>query len=105
MSAAETALRSVERAEKIYKKQHGRYGTLQELAAAGLITGNLSKGMGDGYRFEVRLKDVSYEAHALPDKSVDKYLPAFLLEESGVMHISALEDSEAKVDDPSPSER
>ena len=105
MSGAEGSLRKIEKSEKIYKAKNGRYGTLQELAATGLVTGNLSKGVGDGYRYDVRVKDDSYEARAVPDKSVDEKLPAYLLDQSGVMHMSELEATEANVNDPSPSEK
>jgi len=105
MSFAEGALRKVERAENEYKARNGRYGSMRELSDAGLINGSLAKGVGDGYRYEIRLKDDSYQAHALPDKSVDHKLPAYLIDETGVMHVSELEASEATVNDPSPSEK
>jgi hypothetical protein len=97
MSMAEGNLRKIERAEKEYKLPNARYGSLRELADAGLLK-------GDGYRYEIRLKDQSYQAHALPDKSVDPILPAFLIDETGVMHMSEFEASEATVNDPSPTE-
>jgi ribosomal protein L6P/L9E len=98
-------LRKIERAENEYKSKNGRYGTLRELSDTGLISGSLAKGVGDGYRYKIRLKGDSYQAHALPDKTVDHNLPAFLIDESGVMHMSPLEVTEATVNDPSPSEK
>ena len=105
MSVADGSLRKIEKAEGSYKAKNGRYGTLQELSATGLVTGDLSKGVGDGYRYEIRLKENAYEARAVPDKSVDQKLPAFLINQSGVMHMSALEATEANINDPSPSEK
>ena len=105
MAAAEASLRKIEKAEKEYKAKRGHYSTLQELAREAYLTGKLSKGLGDGYRYEVNLKDKSYQARAVPDKSVDAKLPAFLLEESGVMHMSELDKTEANLNDPAPSEK
>jgi len=105
MSMAGGNLRKIERAENEYKIANGSYGSLRELADAGLLSGSLAKGEGDGYRYEIRLKDKSYQAHALPDKSVDPRLPAYLIDETGVMHISEFEAREATVSDPSPSEK
>jgi hypothetical protein len=82
---AKASLREIEIAESSYKSAKGRYGTLPELAAAGLITGDMAQGKGDAYRYEVRLKGESYEARAIPDKAVDKELPAYYLDASGVL--------------------
>src|SRR5437016_5600067 len=72
---AKASLRKIESAESAFRAANGRYGKLEELAAAGLITANLAKGVDDGYRFEVRIKGNSYEALAIPNKSIDKELP------------------------------
>src|SRR5215813_7266773 len=105
MAAAETSLRKIEEAERNHKDKTGKYGTLQELSAAGYLSGNLSKGFGDAYCYEIKVKDHSYEAHALPDKSVDDLLPAFLIDQSGTMHVSPIEAREATIRDPIPSEK
>jgi type II secretory pathway pseudopilin PulG len=49
----------------------GRYGTLQELAAAGLIDAKIVNGVQHRYVFEVKTDGESYEAMATPVKDDD----------------------------------
>lgn len=45
-----------------------RYGTLEELAAAGLLESALIDATDYGYRFQIRVRDDAYEAVAIPLK-------------------------------------
>lgn len=49
----------------------GRYGTLQELATAGLIDATIVNGVQHRYAFEVKTDGASYEAMATPMKDDD----------------------------------
>lgn len=99
VAKAKAYLRKLESAETAFRAKNGRFGSFEELAAAGEITGELAKGVADGYRFEVRVKNNSYEALAIPKKSIDKDLPAYFLDQSGVLRQNH-KDTEATVNDP-----
>ena len=68
-TAAFRTLLALHEAEKQFRDQSEghRYGTIEELGAAGLIDAELSQGRGGGYRFEVVLQAGGYEAHATPE--------------------------------------
>jgi type II secretory pathway pseudopilin PulG len=57
----------------------GRYGTLQELANAGLIDEKLSRGVMFNYVFEVKPDSSSYEVLATPKKDEDTSGRSFYL--------------------------
>jgi hypothetical protein len=97
--SAKASLRKLEGAERAFKAANGRYAKLEELAAAKQITGNLATGVDDCYRFEIRVEGDSYEALAIPDRSVDKNLVAYFLDQSGVLRQNS-ENTEANVTDP-----
>ena len=71
--SAIATLRSLAAAEANYQDMAGpgKYGTLQELAAAGMIDPKLSGGVKNNYRFEVRTNGAAYEALATPLKDND----------------------------------
>ena len=95
---AVTSLRSIRAAQLSFKstKGVGKYGTLDELAAAKLIDPTLASGIKNGYRFEVRVKNGSFEAVAVPLK--DKYW-SFYLDESGVIRGTVKDGAEANASD------
>lgn len=100
MIDAKASLRKIEAAQKTYKASHESYATLQQLASVGLITGDLAKGVGDGYRYEISVNGSSYEAKAVPVPPMNSNLPAYLLDGSGVIHQSDLGETEVTVSDP-----
>lgn len=65
---AVSSMRRIREAENIFKagKSIGRYGTLEELANAGLIDAALASGTHNGYRFNVTIAENSYKATAVP---------------------------------------
>jgi hypothetical protein len=99
---AKDSLRKIESAERRYQSIHGKYGNLDQLGSEGLISTDLSKGAGDGYRFELRLNERGFAALAIPLKSMDSASPAYYLDQTGVLRQS-LRSSEANAnDEPAP---
>jgi hypothetical protein len=83
---AKHSLRTIESAEKQFRLTHGKYATLEQLATDRLISGDLAKGIGGSYRFEIRIKDDGFAALAIPVKSdQDYFLPAYYMDETGVL--------------------
>lgn len=60
-------------AESMYQSSQGagKYGTLQELIAAGLIDATLASGVKNHYVFEIKTDGASFEALATPVKDDD----------------------------------
>lgn len=56
------SLRTISSAEMAYQSNFAKYGTLEELAASGLIDSTLGSGMKNGYRFTVTLDSSNPEA-------------------------------------------
>lgn len=100
MVTAKSSLRKIETAQKAHKRDTGRYGTFQELVSGGLIVGNLSKGVSDGYRYVVRADQNTYEVLAIPEGPGEKNLPAFLLDVGGRIHQSDIGEKDVTVNDP-----
>lgn len=63
-------VRLLANAESIYQSSQGagKYGTLQDLAAAGLIEPKVANGVMNNYVFEIKTDGSSYEALATPAK-------------------------------------
>jgi type II secretory pathway pseudopilin PulG len=55
--AALSSLRMIVKAEEAYLESQGKYGNLQDLAAARLIAPELAGGARSGYRFEIIVRD------------------------------------------------
>ena len=100
MVVAKTSLRKIEAAQKSFRASKGNYATLPQLASAGLINGDLSRGISDAYRYEIKLNVNSYEVVAVPVPTTGTPLPAYLLDGAGVIHHSDLGEAEVTVDDP-----
>lgn len=64
-------VRTLAGAESTYQSVAGKYGTLQELASAGLIDATLARGVKNHYIFEIKTTGASYEALATPVKDND----------------------------------
>ena len=65
LCAYETLLQ-IQRGETIFQQRNRRYGTMDELAQAGLHTTPHDGGVSHGYRFELRVSDSSYTVSARP---------------------------------------
>lgn len=71
--SAISCLKTIANAESVYVSTTGagKYGTLNELAAAGLIDQTLANGVKNNYVFEIRTNGASFEAFATPVKDRD----------------------------------
>jgi hypothetical protein len=105
--AAIESIKSIRAAQQKFREIHvgGRYGSLKELADAGLIDQSLSDGRDRGYRFEIRLKDDSYSAVAVPEvfgESAYKGTGGISLyvDETGVIRWDTGKGHEATLNDP-----
>ena len=82
---AEATVKEIRSAEAAFKKTNGRYGTLDELAAAGLIDSSLRGGAKSGYRFHIDAEKESYRATATSTEHEEHGSWSFYLDESGVV--------------------
>jgi type II secretory pathway pseudopilin PulG len=75
------SLHVLSNAEEVFQSTtgNGRYGTLQELAAEGLLDESLSRGMKYQYLFEVRAEGSYYEVLATPSRTADTGSRSFYL--------------------------
>jgi len=106
-SSAFSSLLVVHKAEADFRSRSGRYGSLGELADAGVVESDLACGSKDGYRFEVVAKSDSFEATATPLIYRDRMWRlkgtgkrSFYVSELGVMHESDKKGDKANADDP-----
>jgi hypothetical protein len=84
-SVAKGVLRTVVSAEETFKSTQGdgRYGTLEELIAAGLF--DKSWLQSNGYRLELTASGTRFEAMAVPTEYGKTGLMSFFVDESGVL--------------------
>lgn len=54
-ASAISSIRKIAAAETVYQLNFGKYGTLDELAAQGLLDGSLAHGTRNGYKFTIEL--------------------------------------------------
>ena len=66
-ACTEKRLQSIGAAEARYLEVIGRYGTLEELARAGLIGSDLAAPVKCGYRVELQSEGGTYEITAIPE--------------------------------------
>src|ERR1041384_4074405 len=90
--AAQASLRALHSAEATYQatRGQGKYGTLSDLAAEGLIDTKLASGNRSGYHFEVELTtdNMNYPGFSGvggPMTYVSTGIPSFSIDETGVM--------------------
>lgn len=91
-SSAVSSLRTIASAEAVYQSTRGagRFGTLNELAAEGLIDPKLANGMKNGYRFTVELTtdELNYPGFAVvgvPITYRSTGVRSFYLDHTGVI--------------------
>lgn len=60
------AMRDIRLAQKTFKAERGRYGTLQELASSKLIRAEIGTGKWFGYLYSVEAETEHYRARAVP---------------------------------------
>jgi type II secretory pathway pseudopilin PulG len=80
-------LRTLHSAEATYQATSGagKYGTLQQLAAEGLIDSKLASGAVNTYRLEIKPNGISFDATATPTKESDTGSRSFFINETGVI--------------------
>jgi hypothetical protein len=98
-------MKVIRSAQQACKEAKGRYGTLKELADAGLIKPALSDGRDWGYRFEIRVTGNSYSAVAVPEKyGARRYTGtggiSLYVDETGVIRGEDKGGREANANDP-----
>jgi type II secretory pathway pseudopilin PulG len=54
-ASAISSIRQIESAERVYQLNFGKYATLNELAAQGLLDAKLARGTKNGYKFTIQL--------------------------------------------------
>jgi hypothetical protein len=64
--AAHEAIRQIVVAEKNYRQQFGKYGTLKELEASNLIKKDLAEGIYKGFRYRVVIQAGAFTITAIP---------------------------------------
>jgi hypothetical protein len=85
------AVKDLIRAEQEFKRKPGmgRWGTIQELLDAGIVDRNLTSGVRDGYRFDLRISGESYQITAVPVTPPNDKLAflgtAYFADESGII--------------------
>ena len=82
------SLRMISNAEFTYQSTFAKFGTLQELAASGLIDRNLGSGTKNGYRFAVTLDDSNpeaFEVTGVPETYGSSGTRSFYVDESFVI--------------------
>jgi competence protein ComGC len=98
---AESSLKLIRKAQSVYRLQNeNRFGTLQELHAAGLIDAELASGTKGGYRYDLRAAQDSYTATAVPVEYDVTGSWSFYLDQSGVIRGSPTRGRTAGVNDP-----
>lgn len=100
--SAISALRTLHSAESTFQSTvgNGKYGTLQQLAAEGLIDNTLASGLKNNYRFDVRPNGMSFEATATPSSQADTGSRSFFVNETGVLRGSIKRGIAATAYDP-----
>jgi type II secretory pathway pseudopilin PulG len=100
--AAIRALRTLHSAEMTFQSTagNGKCGTLQQLAAEGLIDNNLASGLKNNYRFDIRPNGMYFEATATPTSQSDVGSRSFFVNESGVLRGSLKRGMAATAYDP-----
>ena len=87
------ALRKISTAETVYQSTRDTYGTLDQLAADGLIDPELASGARHGYRFKITVSTPDSRAMAFDAVGVPVAYPSsgrrsFLIDETGVIRVA-----------------
>ena len=101
------SIKNIRAAEQTYKvtKGAGKYGSLKELAEAGLVKNNLSEGHDLGYRFNIKVIGNSYMATAVPEAYGENAYKgtgaiSYFVDETGVIRWGDKKGAEANSNDP-----
>jgi type II secretory pathway pseudopilin PulG len=101
-ASAISCLRTIGTAETTYSSTvgGGSYGTLAQLAAAQLVSSELSSGERHGYRFSVQTTARGFEATATPLTYGSTGLRSFYASEEGEIHVGLNHGLPATASDP-----
>ena len=88
--SAQLSIKAIRSAERAFVSGNGNYGTLQELAARGLVESKLASGMNDGYRFDLSVNGKSYKATAVPITYEKTGSWSFYVNETGIVRGTSL---------------
>ena len=94
------ALRLINTAQVAARTRNGRYGTLDELMAAGLLMVDLKARPSRGYRVELEIDRPSYRAFATPVAHPRSGLRSFYSDETLVLHGADHQGQRASAGDP-----
>jgi len=86
--SAISSVRTIAQAEVTFQSTFAKYGTLEELAASGLIDPNLRSGTKNGYRFAVTLDSEnpeSFEVTGVPIEYKNHGVRSFFIDETFVI--------------------
>jgi type IV pilus assembly protein PilA len=86
--SAQASLRTISQAEATYQATAAEYGTLQQLAASGLIDPKLASGFKNGYAFTVKLDSENpegFEVTGVPETYGKTGIRSFYIDETLVM--------------------
>ncbi|MEO8436203.1 MAG: hypothetical protein ABI596_14980 [Pyrinomonadaceae bacterium] len=99
-AVAKSALRTIVAAEETYKATsgNGSYGTMDQLATAGLVSRDLFEKYG--YKFEVTVSGTRFEATATPKEYGVTGSPSFFVDESGIVRGADHNGAPANAGDP-----
>lgn len=82
------SLRMISSAETVYQSSFAKFGTLEELAASGLIDPNLGTGTKNGYKFTVTLDSANpetFEVTGVPEDYQSSGTRSFYIDETFIM--------------------
>lgn len=82
---AVASMKAIKSAEKSFYTSNGRYGTLEELFEANLIDKFLAGGAKQGYRYQLLIKNSSYEVTAVPEQYGAAGDLSFYLNDTGII--------------------
>lgn len=101
-SVARSALRTLVSAEETYKATsgNGSYGTMEQLATAGLVPRDLFEKYG--YKFDVTISGTKFEATATPKEYGVTGRLSFFVDESGTVREADHNGASANAGDPVP---
>lgn len=92
--SAMASMRKISNAEATFQATHDTYGTLEQLAEAGLIDGDLASGQRHGYKFKITIipaglsYPMGFEGVGVPLKYGSSGRRSFLIDETGVIRVT-----------------
>ena len=92
---AMTTLRSIMSAEALYKSNYNSYGTLKNMADAGVLSSKIAAGRIDGYTLSVTADNFTFTALAEPENP--GATRAFRISPSGILETAPVSGGEWQI--------